>query len=363
MKKAIIILLLSNLYLGIYAQTLMNIYKSDGSVLQIPLGDIDSINYTIPNPGNLATISTTIANNISTFKVVSGGNVLSNGGTPITSRGVCWSLLHNPTTANSKTIDGSGPGLFISNILGLSTNTTYYCRAYAVNSAGTSYGNEISFTTTSIISNPGNGVLDIDGTSYPTIVLGNGQEWMAKNLRVSRYSNGDSIPNLKDTTLWLNNFTTQIGAWVNLENRPYYDTIFGKLYSGYAVSDSRNVCPIGWHVPSNTEWAKIFEYVGGADPYVSYQFKSKSTSYPYQWRPPNNAPTNDLIGFSAYPGGSRQPLGDFSQYGTSGFWWASTPQNSGGLGFYGYSFINTDSYVYNIASSSRYGYSIRCVKD
>ena len=98
-----------------------------------------------------ATIATTAATNITGTSATSGGNITSDGGSPILSRGVCWNITTNPTTANSKTIDGSGIGSFGSSLTGLSPVTTYYVRAYAVNSSVTSYGNEISFTTLAVL--------------------------------------------------------------------------------------------------------------------------------------------------------------------------------------------------------------------
>ena len=140
------------------AQTIMNIHQSNGTVLQIQMNTIDSITYTINNPGNQATVSTLPIGNITSTSATSGGNVTNNGGTPVTQRGLVWSTSPNPTTANNSTNDGSGTGNFTSNLSGLTASTTYYLRAYATNSAGTAYGNELSFTTTAggggIVSNP-----------------------------------------------------------------------------------------------------------------------------------------------------------------------------------------------------------------
>ncbi len=95
----------------------------------------------------LATLTTTTASSITNSSASSGGNITSNGGATITARGVCWSTSANPTIANNKTIDGTGTGTFISSITLLSGDSTYYVRAYATNSVGTAYGNQISFTT------------------------------------------------------------------------------------------------------------------------------------------------------------------------------------------------------------------------
>ena len=96
----------------------------------------------------LPTVTTTVVSGITPTGVISGGTVASDGNATVTARGVVWKTSTNPTTADSKTTDGTGAGNFVSNLTGLIATTTYYVRAYATNSAGTSYGNEISFTTT-----------------------------------------------------------------------------------------------------------------------------------------------------------------------------------------------------------------------
>ena len=98
----------------------------------------------------LPTLITTAITSITETTAQSGGNINADGGAPVTARGVCWSTSANPTTTNNKTADGSGKGVYSSSISGLTTGVTYYVRAYATNSAGTSYGNEISFTPTNI---------------------------------------------------------------------------------------------------------------------------------------------------------------------------------------------------------------------
>jgi hypothetical protein len=97
--------------------------------------------------GVLATITTLSVNSITSTTAISGGNISSDGGSIVTARGVCWSTATGPTIANSKTINGTGTGGFVSNLTGLTTATTYYVRAYATNTSGTSYGNEVSFVT------------------------------------------------------------------------------------------------------------------------------------------------------------------------------------------------------------------------
>src|SRR5450759_4156822 len=102
---------------------------------------------TITTGATLATITTTAASAITATTATSGGNITNDGGSTITARGVCWNTSVSPTIANSKTIDGTGTGIFASSVTGLTAGTIYYIRAYATNSAGTAYGNEITITT------------------------------------------------------------------------------------------------------------------------------------------------------------------------------------------------------------------------
>ena len=153
MKKSLFFLLGLVSCILVSSQTTMNIHQNNGTVIELPLSTIDSITYTISNSGNLAAVSTLPAGNITASSAVCSGNVSNNGGTPVTERGICFNIASNPTTANNKITSGSGNGNFTVNLNSLNSNTIYYVRAYAINSAGISYGNEISFTT---ISNSGN---------------------------------------------------------------------------------------------------------------------------------------------------------------------------------------------------------------
>ena len=126
---------------------------------------------------------------------------------------------------------------FTSNITGLTTYTKYYVRAYATNSTGTGYGNELSFTTL---------VVDYDGNPYHFVTIGN-QVWLVENLRTAHYNEGTVIPNISDASKW-NTMTT--GAYCNYENSDGNAITYAHLYNWYAATDSRKICPVSWHVPS-----------------------------------------------------------------------------------------------------------------
>jgi len=341
---------------GLQAQTIMNIHQSNGIVLQIPLNTIDSITYTISNPGNLATLTTTAVSSISETTAISGGNISNDGGTLITQRGVCCSTSPSPTTANTTIISGSGTGSFTSNLASLTANTTYYVRAYATNSAGTAYGNEVSFTTTAggggIVTNPGAGVT-FGGYTYSSIVLGNGQEWMAENLRSISYANGDPIPNVTDNTIWQN---LTAGAWSHYSNDSQYENPYGKLYNWYTVADPRNVCPTGWHVPSDAEWTVLSDYLGGGA-VAGGKMKSTGTAY---WLNPNTGATNES-GFSGLPGGSRASNGTFGNVGNYGYWWSSTENDTVNVWFRYLFYVS--GVVYRLNNSKSIGFSVRCLRD
>ena len=230
-------------------------------------------------------------------------------------------------------------------------NTTYYVRAYAVNNAGTAYGNVVSFTTsTIIISNPGAGVA-FDGYTYSSIVLGNGQEWMAENLRTTVYANGDPIPNITDYQQWPN-LTT--GAWSHYNNDSQYENPYGKLYNWYTVADARNVCPTGWHVPTDAEYTLLTDYLGGV-PVAGGKMKSTGTQY---WVSPNTYATNES-GFSGLPGGIRTSA--FNEIGSNGIWWSSTETNTTNAWDRVLYYNNGD--VFRSAGSKEDGFSVRCLRD
>jgi uncharacterized protein (TIGR02145 family) len=339
------------------AQTTMNIYQSNGTVLQIPLSSIDSITYTVNNPGNLATLSTLPVGNITATSAVSGGNITAGGGTPVTQRGVCWSTSPNPTTANNTTSDGSGVGNYASTLTGLTAGATYYVRAYAINSAGTAYGNQLQFTAGGGgggLYTPGPGVTDQIGNSYTTIILNNGQEWMAENLRSTTYANGDPIPNVTDNTAWTQ-LTT--GAWAHYENNVSYENPYGKLYNWYAAADPRNVCPAGWHVPTDGEWTVLTNYLGGEN-VAGGKMKSTGTQY---WNPPNTGATNES-GFSGLPGGYRNGIGGaFVYLGSYGFWWSAS--ESGAEFAWSRGLYDTNAGLVRPDGNKRVGFCVRCVRD
>jgi len=352
---------------GSKAQTIMNIHQNNGTLLQIPLSTIDSITYTIISPGQLASIVTLPIGSITDTSATSGGNIIDDGGTTVTQRGVVWDTTPNPTTANNQSFDGIGIGNYTSNLTSLVGHTIYYVRAYATNSAGTSYGNQLQFATIGssggIVSNPGSGVT-FDGITYRSIILGNGQEWFADNLSTTIYANGDQIPNVTDPLQW-NNLVS--GAWVNYDNDSQYNYTYGKLYNWYTIADSRNICPNGWHVPSDSEWNSLIGYLdstynpiatGSQSATAGGKMKTIGTQY---WQNPNIGASNES-GFSGLPGGMRDfSNGSFYNIGLSGSWYSSTEYDANSAWYRNLSRNNAAVTRYNY--DKRFGFSVRCLKD
>ena len=125
------------------------LYQNNGNILLDRRVLVDSITYNIPDINLLPTLETLPISNITSYSAMSGGVSITNNGTSIIKKGICWSTIPNPTIANNKTANGIGTNNFISTLLPLQPETTYYIRAYATNESGTSYGNELVFTTQS----------------------------------------------------------------------------------------------------------------------------------------------------------------------------------------------------------------------
>jgi uncharacterized protein (TIGR02145 family) len=270
----------------------------------------------------IPSVSTTTVSNVTATSATTGGNVTQDGGAPVTMRGVAYGTSSSPTISGAITNDGTGTGVFTSTLTGLSPSTTYYVRAYATNSVGTSYGNEVSFSTGTPIPSFSCGtstVSDVDGNSYNTVHIGT-QCWTQSNLKVSKYRNGDNIPTGLSNSAWQN---TTAGAYAIYDNNPVNDGLYGKLYNLDAVTDSRGLCPTGWHVPTDGEWTTLEPFLGGSS-VAGGALKSTATQpTPGGWNSPNTGATNSS-GFAAGPGGLRSHLGVFFNVGYSGYWWASS---------------------------------------
>jgi uncharacterized protein (TIGR02145 family) len=305
----------------------------------------------------LPTLTTTTPTTITNTTASSGGTISNDGGGTVNTRGLVWSTSSNPTISlSTKTTDGAGTGNFTSSITGLTANTTYYIRAYANNSLGTAYGNELNFTTiqnSPILNIPGTNVTDFDGNIYHTITNCN-QTWTQSNLNVSHYRNGDAIPQVTDPAAWAN-LTT--GAWCYNNNDSANGVVYGKLYNWYAVNDSRGLAPSGYHIPTNTEWTTLTDCLGG-EPIAGGKMKEIGTTH---WQNPNIGADN-TSGFIGIPGGRRTFTGTFDGLNTDGRWWSSSEVLTSTTAWYRYMF-NYDVYLINGGITKTFGISVRCLKD
>jgi uncharacterized protein (TIGR02145 family) len=302
----------------------------------------------IPTTPTLTT--TTTFTNITTTSATSGGKITYNGGAAITARGVCWSTIANPTVSlSTKTVDGTGTGTFTSSITGLNVNTTYYVRAYATNSVGTAYGTQQTLTIASV-------------AFLPSVTIGT-QVWTNKNLDVTRYRNGDTIPHVTDATQWAA-LTTGAWCWYNNDSTTYAAT-YGRLYNWYAVNDARGLTPQGWHVPSEGDWNKLVKYLDtSADTTCVICSQSsiaggamKSTT---GWN--SNGGGTNSSGYAGLSGGFRSNSGTFNNIGFAGYWWSSTEPIT--TNAWWYRILNSSSSNVNRNNSFRsVGLSVRCVKD
>jgi len=298
----------------------------------------------------LATVTTTAISNIVPLTAYSGGNVTNNGGSPVTARGICWSTSANPTVSNFKTSDSTGTGSFTDSLTDLASQTQYYVRAYATNSAGTSYGNQITFTSSSA-----NTVTDIDGNVYPYVLLGT-QSWTTMNLKTTHYQNGDPIIN--GLTTGINWNTTDSGAYTFPNGDSTQNKVYGKLYNTFAVNDTRNVCPLGWHIPSDAEWETLEEYEGmPADSAMHYGYAG--TIGPVLMAGGSSGLNLQNAGYLFVSNPSV-----YYNYNTAGFYYSSTMLNIGIIvNWYRAFDANTGNPSQIERNFGNYGMSVRCIKD
>ena len=195
-------------------------------------------------------------------------------------------------------------------------------------------------------------VTDIDGNVYQTIIIGE-QEWMMENLKVTHYRDGTAIPTGHSNSDWSNLST---GAYAVYNDDESNADTYGYLYNWYAVDDSRNIAPEGWHVPTDDEWQILVDYLGGSS-VAGGKMKETGTEH---WNSPNTGATNES-GFTALPGGYRIGNGYYFSMGNYGYFWSSTESSSNfawyrELGYY-------HSAVGRHSGSKQIGFSVRCVRD
>ena len=208
----------------------------------------------------------------------------------------------------------------------------------------------------STIGIPGPNITDAENNTYKTVTIGT-QTWMAENLKVTKYNDGTAIPNVTGNTEWQNNTS---GAWAYYNNDVANNAKYGKLYNWYAVSktsnSNKNVCPTGWHVPTDAEWTVLTEYLGSAS-VAGGKMKEVGTT---SWNSPNTDATNTSL-FTGLPGGVRNFNGSYYYIGGFGYWWSSTEYITGDVWYRYLNDNNGDADRNNF--SKKYGLSVRCLRD
>ncbi len=350
---------------------------------------------TFTTPANLPTVTTGEISNVTTTSATCGGNVTSNGGVPITARGLCWSTSQNPTVSGNHTTNGSGTGTFTGNITGLTANTVYFVRAYATNSVGTAYGEQRQFAAAGGGNDgqpcPMASVTDYDGNTYNTVQIGN-QCWMKENLKTTHFADGTYIP-LGNTSSTSSPSRCEPYTSGCIFPPGFFVNAYGYLYNGTAATyggsdwpNSPNIqgaCPDGWHLPRDSEWVQLMNYVSCHSQYLCSNITeniakalSSTTGEDfyglgwYGWETNNNIPCsignilsdNNATGFSAMPAGDAS--GGISGGAThSAVFWSSTPPMGVGVGYYTYHLDYNNAYVERILYPSDDYCSIRCLND
>ena len=187
---------------------------------------------------------------------------------------------------------------------------------------------------------------------FKTIKIGS-QVYMAENLNVSHFRNGDAIPEAKTNEEWMLAGREKKPAWCNYDNNSENGLTYGRLYNWYAVNDPRGLAPDGWHIATDAEWRETTDYLGGEDA-AGTKMKGKSG-----WIRNGNG-TNES-GFTGLPAGSRNFRGEFAYLGQLGYWWTSTETD---LELAWYRAIDQSPYyVYRTNYRKATGMSVRCIKN
>ncbi len=303
----------------------------------------------------LPTLTTTAASAITFSTATSGGNISSDGGTAVTVRGVCWNTATNPTTANTKTTDGTGTGSFTSSITPLAAGTTYYIRAYATSIVGTAYGNEVSMTTLSCganfsIQHTAGTVAPVTktvtyGTVSTTIFGGGSKCAITQNLGADQQATS-ATDGTEASGGWYWQFNRKQGYKHDGSTRTpssTWDVTSDNLNTTWEVA--KDPCAIelgaGWRIPTNTEWDAANSHWGN-----NYTYSYTTGSY--------NILKIHAAGYLEYSYGS------LSSRGILGYYWSNT-QKTASTAYY--LELQNTSMAPPIGIGKSYGLSIRCIKN
>lgn len=366
-------------------------------------GNEVAVTTTAVSPSTLPSVTTLAVTNITIDKATVTGDVTSSGGETVTQRGFVYDTLPNPTVSSSITYHGTGTGQFSNLLSGLWSGKTYYVRAFAQNSVGTAYGNELSFATT--VPTPVEGdampcpgtptVTDHEGNVYNTVQIGT-QCWTKENLRtITSPSTGTYLIPPAGTS---ETYTGKQARWYNNDSATYSPMNFGLLYNYNAAVDTfniafgetslssvyeqgvnyyfaeprRGICPQGWHVPSRAEWVQLFDYLNSHEEYRSGDVTGNvakslvTTNYwgaAIEMYSPGNLPSeNNLTGFSAIPAGSTG-VPYYSDFGTIASFWSTTIAYSWDTYMSHFTLLFNNAVACQMESPKNAMMSVRCLRD
>ena len=211
-----------------------------------------------------------------------------------------------------------------------------------------------STSTSSTNSNTNCSCKDNEGNCYKIVTIG-AQTWMAENLKTKHYNNGDAMGTTSTATLDISDESNPKYQWAYNGNESNVST-YGRLYTWYAITDSRGVCPAGYHIPTDAEWAVLTAYL--VDSLAGGKMKEAGITH---WQSPNTG-ANNSSGFTALPAGNRGGDGSFLYLGNGATFWSSTEHDAGTA--WARDLYNNNDRVYRGYSYlEEVGMSVRCLKD
>lgn len=187
--------------------------------------------------------------------------------------------------------------------------------------------------------------------AFKTVQIGN-QIWMAENLNVATFRNGEPIPEVKTQQEWVQAGEKGQPAWCHFNNDPAHSAKYGRLYNWYAATDARGLAPEGWHVPSDEEWTYLSNQLGG-DVAAGVKLKSQTT-----W---TSGAGNNSSGFNVLAGGGRGGTSQFKGQGSVAVFWSTTPK-SRSFAYYRVLHASKNGF-YREDDDKMSGFAVRCVRD
>jgi len=284
----------------------------------------------------------------------------------ITEMGICYSLTNPPDIGHNKVVFTAEVGLHPYTIEGLQPGQTYYARAFAIHAGRVEYSDVVTFTTTTRIS-------DIEGNNYEVVKIGN-QLWMAENLRVEKYRNNDPIEDGTGRRDY--SATPSPKYFFHYGDAAANKNIYGNLYTWFAATDTRGLCPAHWTLPDVGDWETLISHldalagtfkpdIAGVQEISAIAGGMMRTTGNLEestglWRHPNSGATN-VTRMSILPSGERDPSGAFDGIGFHAAFWSFTEKDLGrALMFYSH-FFNPGIHTNSFPKSS--GYAVRCVRN